>query len=454
MQLQRLDLSDFKCFTEQQLRLAKITLLLGANSSGKSSLVQGILAALQTDMFPIALSANGQFVDLGNFQSISHDRELGADVGISLVFTDDLSEYSISGVFKRGGRTGMPTLGSAVMSDGKFSATISRPVHYNVTWRYAGPRDRLDEMHESDVIKKFYAGLGAVFEGFAAPETREKSGSPSMRFSEFLSREPHTKGRFVLTSRDQFDNPALKLANVTLVTRWNRLSGAVRQFRKGFSYVGAFRLGPQRSYYQVSKGDLKVSPDGKNTVEQISEWHEQKQPQLSQLNRALRKLGLLSSVKTAPLHGGLFEVAVRPTRSRINVALPDVGYGISQLLPVLVADLQLPKGGTLAVSQPEIHLHPSAQAKFADHIVDRAIGDDMRYIIETHSEYFINRLRLQVARGRLRTEDISILYLEKQGDAPKSYDILLLPNGTITGAPRSFFDTYMMDVMSIAMEAK
>jgi len=78
----------------------------------------------------------------------------------------------------------------------------------------------------------------------------------------------------------------------------------------------------------------------------------------------------------------------------------------------------------------------------------------MRYIIETHSEYFLNRIRLQIAKGELSTEDVSVIYLENNGEHTTSHNIRLLSDGRVDGAPKSFFATYMLDVMKIAMEAK
>jgi predicted ATPase len=150
----------------------------------------------------------------------------------------------------------------------------------------------------------------------------------------------------------------------------------------------------------------------------------------------------------------MFELSVRTSKTAVPVSLADVGFGIGQLLPILVADLQLPRGGTLAISQPEIHLHPSVQADIAEYFVNRALSKRSRYIIETHSEYFLNRLRLLVAQGKLSPDDLSILYLSQDGTQIKSHKIKFNPDGRIEGAPKDFFQTYMLDVMNIAIEAK
>lgn len=149
----------------------------------------------------------------------------------------------------------------------------------------------------------------------------------------------------------------------------------------------------------------------------------------------LARLRLLSAIRAAKLQDGLFQMKVRPNIRSVPVSLADVGFGIGQLLPILVADLQLPKGGTLAVSQPEIHLHPSVQADLAEHFVRRALGSGNRYIIETHSEYFLNRLRLLIAKEKLSPADLAVVYLSNDGTQTTAYNITFSSNGRIEGAP-------------------
>src|SRR6266481_3365434 len=101
MHLESIVLRHFKCFSETQLPLGKITLLLGANSTGKSSLLYGLLAALQTDQFHLALSANGSLANLGDFSSIAlwHSRDSMIDV--DLTFGDHyLGQVKMNGSFK------------------------------------------------------------------------------------------------------------------------------------------------------------------------------------------------------------------------------------------------------------------------------------------------------------------------------------------------------------------
>src|SRR5213075_2464533 len=108
----------------------------------------------------------------------------------------------------------------------------------------------------------------------------------------------------------------------------------------------------------------------------------------------------------------------------IDSALPDVGFGVSQFLPLLVADLQLGKHSTFMTSQPEIHLHPRIQAEYVNHLVQSAKSNDKRYVIETHSEYLLNRFRLLITKGKIKPEDVAVYYLTRSGAHVCNYRLI------------------------------
>jgi predicted ATP-dependent endonuclease of OLD family len=88
MAINRISLKNFRCFREVDVNLSKITLLTGANSSGKSSLLYGLLVALQSKDFPFYLSPNGQYVNMGDFEELSfnhlRDNIIGIDISLDI----------------------------------------------------------------------------------------------------------------------------------------------------------------------------------------------------------------------------------------------------------------------------------------------------------------------------------------------------------------------------------
>jgi hypothetical protein len=453
MYLDRLSLKNFKCFSDQELTLSKITLLLGANSTGKSTLIYSLLAALQSDQFPLTLSANGALVTLGDFRAISYLHRPDHHVTIGLMFGGhQLGVISFRGIFESSPKTGMPQMTESELGSPTLSLKVTKDDKYKADWKYDNTRDPLQKMRESSSFKKLFQAFAEISKELSK---KNKQGlAAEQPYIEDFFGIPPENGSFSFASPSEFFKRLGSPRYVRLGPHLALLTNSLVEFQRGFNYLGSFRLEPQRTYYQVSKGNLKVERNGTNYIEQINAWEEKKASELNQLKRSLRSLGLLSNIRTTRLRSGMFELSVRTSKTAVPVSLADVGFGIGQLLPILVADLQLPRGGTLAISQPEIHLHPSVQADIAEYFVNRALSKRSRYIIETHSEYFLNRLRLLVAQGKLSPDDLSILYLSQDGTQIKSHKIKFNPDGRIEGAPKDFFQTYMLDVMNIAIEAK
>jgi len=107
----------------------------------------------------------------------------------------------------------------------------------------------------------------------------------------------------------------------------------------------------------------------------------------------------------------------------------------------------------LVLAQPEIHLHPNAQAALADYFVQQVAKTQKQYIIETHSEYLLNRIRLAIVKGEIDPSWVSLYYFENSVDGSMTYPIELMTDGEVRNAPQGFFDTYMIDTMNIALYA-
>ena len=164
-------------------------------------------------------------------------------------------------------------------------------------------------------------------------------------------------------------------------------------------------------------------------------------------------LGLFSDIKVKR-HGKQmsdpFQLQVK-VRSGSHANIKDVGYGISQSLPILV-DVLAPEGRgrrlgrrssrAFLLQQPEVHLHPRGQAELASLFVESFKKSRNQFLIETHSDYMIDRVRISVRKQILKADDVSILYFEPKGNAVTIYNMTLDDYGNLQGAPpgyRSFF---------------
>ena len=126
--------------------------------------------------------------------------------------------------------------------------------------------------------------------------------------------------------------------------------------------------------------------------------------------------------------------------------LIDVGYGISQVLPTLTEMFRDNGPSTFLLQQPEVHLHPSAQAALGTLFCQIAAGGK-QLVVETHSDYLIDRVRMDVRDGTtdLQPEDVSILYFEPGDLDVKIHSIRIDEMGNVLNAPHSYGEFFMAE---------
>jgi predicted ATPase len=159
------------------------------------------------------------------------------------------------------------------------------------------------------------------------------------------------------------------------------------------------------------------------------------------LSRFGKACGLFDSVTVRrPLgkkESDPFQIQIRVSGPAFN--LIDVGYGVSQVLPILVDSLMGEKGQMFLMQQPEVHLHPRAQAELGTFLAELVKRDQKSFVIETHSDYLIERLRLDIRdRVGLRPEDVLILYFQRGPKGVKIHPIRIDEQGNVVGAPRGY----------------
>ena len=161
--------------------------------------------------------------------------------------------------------------------------------------------------------------------------------------------------------------------------------------------------------------------------------------------------GMFSAVKVKALGRRVsapFQLEVKTAGAMANIA--DVGYGVSQALPLLtqiIRETQLKNWGTFLLQQPEIHLHPQAQAALGTFLVHAARKDGHAFLIETHSDFIVDRVCTHVAKGEIAADDVALLYFEKQksGGAVKIHRIELNRNGEPVAVPKGYRDFFLRE---------
>lgn len=434
--LQDIKLSNFKCFDDtQRLELGKLTLLTGANSTGKSSLMYGILGALQTQDFPFVLSPNGGYVQLGNFLEMvfKHDGKKCLGMSFTLIDTENERKLQVETVW---------TCSSAGNPQIKECHCISG--YYNLDIKST---DQDIMVFDLDVSPK--ESDDDVKDLLSYVSSKYPSDAEIVKFLKYANQESHIHNQVFDVSANTPDEIKYPLLFVMQDVR-----AFIRKYDESVNYISSYRQPARRIYTEEPVASGKIATSGEGFINELLKWKDdEKQDRFHMFVDSMKSIGLLSEVNPERLGAGQFKVGVKVHDGDEMVNLWDVGFGISQTMPIIIGDIELGDNSTLYISQPEVHLHPKAQAKFGDYLV-RQMNNGKRYVIESHSEYLMNRLRLSIVKGVVAEEDVKVYYMSQNMGKTIIHEVKFKKNGQIEGAPQDFFDTYMIDVMDIAMNAE
>ena len=138
---------------------------------------------------------------------------------------------------------------------------------------------------------------------------------------------------------------------------------------------------------------------------------------------------------------------IRVKLSGLDANLIDVGYGVSQILPILVDAIRSHRHQMFLMQQPEVHLHPRAQAELGTLLGHLSRKDHKRFVVETHSDYLIDRVCLDIRdkNNGLTPDDVVILYFEKKKRWVKIHPIRIDEAGNIQDVPKGYRDFFLRE---------
>ena len=450
--LKELRIQNFKGWKDTgTIRLAPISLFFGANSSGKSSIGQFLIMLKQTVesadrkavFYP---GGKNSAVQLGSYQEMVFHRDpknrIAFDYRWSLMdcleFKDPLTSQTFSG------------------NELDFSAEV----------------ELIDSMKNLPQIAEFkYRLLNNNTQSLSITFSRKSNKSEYTASAEQYNLvrkqqrpwEPKDTVRF-------YGFPDEVVAYYQNAEFAQSLNLAHEKLFGSIYYLGPLRTKAERLYTWGGITPESVGFAGENTIAAILAARDRKislgykrpaKPFEEIIALKLKEMGLIEEFKVNPISQQRqdYEVKVRTKGSEDWVNLPDVGFGISQVLPVLVQCFYAPAGSIILMEQPEIHLHPSAQSALADVMIDvinsRENGKDrnIQLVIETHSEHFLRRLQRRIAEDFISQEKVSV-YFANLTKTPATLDPLQIDMfGNIKNWPENFFGDEMGDITAQAKAA-
>jgi len=365
----RLQFEGIRCFVKQQdVPIRPVTLLVGENSSGKTTFLAicRIAHAIATGAVP---GFNDPPFSLGAYEQVasrSNGRGRPAtsfSVGIGL---DKPEHCSLRATFVES--LGQPELALLLLTAGRLRHQIAPEARGSPLLPYPAPAGPLRQAAE--------AILQALIRTYAFAPIRT---SPKRTYDP-VAALPDPEGSHV---------PMLlaALARSAAAKGWSAMQAALADFGVRSGLFDAIEV--------INKGKKESDP---------------------------------------------FQIGVKSAGGAFN--LIDVGYGVSQVLPILVDTTRRGVGQqTSLLQQPEVHLHPRAQAELGSFFARQA-DHKRRFVIETHSDHLIDRIRMEVRRKTLGPGDVALLYFERGKKGATIHHLELDKQGSITNAPpgyRQFF---------------
>ena len=249
-----------------------------------------------------------------------------------------------------------------------------------------------------------------------------------------------------------------RLSRLGFRTVFEVLQTDILRMFNAIEYLGPLRSYPERFYLIRGGAATSVGTRGENTPQVLFRGSEDTQ---AQINTWFKTFEIPYSLKLKPLGdevtGEIVAMHLSDSRNRVQVAPSDVGFGIGQLLPILVQGV-ISKAQTLCVEQPEIHLHPRLQACLADFFIataglGRAKQPDrsVQWITETHSEALMLRLQRRIREGAIKPDAVSVLYVWPSPEGTSHVMKLRLDeNGDFIDAwPDGFFEDSYNEVFAV-----
>lgn len=223
-------------------------------------------------------------------------------------------------------------------------------------------------------------------------------------------------------------------------------------FASDLTWIAPIRSKPKRTYDEYK---LSFTPEGDHTPYLIRRLVGRKGRAatrfLSFIEKTGKESGLFDSIKVKTFgKGSDSPFAVDVIIGGKELRIVNTGYGISQSLPVIVELIAREKGTWYAIQQPEVHLHPRAQAALGDLFFQLALEEDKRFLIETHSDFIIDRYRLNHRKNKSTNLHSQVLFFERTQTGNRVHTIGINDNGEYSeDQPQAFRDFFVREQLSL-----
>ena len=424
MNITQFTMEEVRCFSDRQtLEIRPLTFLVGENSTGKTTAL-GCFHVLANYLRDNRLDFNADPYSMGIFKDVVRNSRPKAKT-FKLGFTTEIAEWIVEFAEKTGAIE--PTVSSAKL---KFS---DGEIVFKIRDGSAERQNRLaafEKKHNCYEINYGHEG----FDLFLERPNFCLLGSRSVRFL-----KGDSKGKTALAN--------------FLKTHENSERPLNRPWDIG-SHLSVFSTSPIRSRPKRTYDPTKEfnDPEGGDVPMFLMRVRATQQKRWEKLKTQLvefgKSSGLFQNIEIKNFGrslGGPFQLRFKVKGPSANIV--DVGYGVSQILPILVHILNsdIDEMTYFLLQQPEVHLHPRVQAELSSLMVKLANDSNRSFIVETHSDYMIDRARIEIRRGNIKPEDVSLIYFEPKGNILKGHNISFDKMANMEGVPPHFREFFLKE---------
>ncbi|MCY4403608.1 MAG: DUF3696 domain-containing protein [Candidatus Poribacteria bacterium] len=420
-------MKNFKSWEDSKyIKLGSLSGFFGANNSGKSSLFQMLLLLKQTTEYSdneeiIFFGDNTSYVNLGNFREVIHGHKLVDP----LCFEFECKQTHSQSLFK-------------IPEDG--SGWEQKIVQFAYEGIFRHDKGQL-------IVEKLSYGpsLGGVAEIVC------NEGKISFPRRNSVERSIQLKNCYGMCSSGEVESI-------------NLLQKYITAFEDMFShvfYLGPIRAHPQRNYHWEGSHHKDIGKFGEKTINALLsaridrktiQYEEEEKSIEERISDWLREMDLAYTFlleRNETSNGKDYEIRIQQKAYGPKIAFTDMGYGLSQFLPVLVLCYYAPEGSTLILEQPGIHLHPKLQSQLADLLIEVVNERNLQVLVESHSEHLLTRLQLRIAEEKISNDQTALYFCQNENGTSNIIPLKLDEFGNISNWPENFFGDEMGDLFAM-----
>lgn len=420
---------NFRCFTRSDpVEIRPITLLIGENSAGKTSFLAGLRVIFEGFSGRSQNIFNQEPFFLGGFEEIAHRRGVRrAALQFEMLVNNPEDKTSHQFTFTRGAP-------QPALSAYKFTWANNDSVALTLS------EDRPKLTFE---FKDVAGGLMPPVDLF--DNEREFPPSEFLRtnltFLPILIQQLRYRARAV--GRDERGSNIFPLPEERIEKLAQRFHTSMGHLQKNVFASAPVRTQPYRTY---TPSEVTASSEGDQVPLELARAKLRSPEMWREIQQNLasfgRDSGLFTNIDIRQFGKSdidPFQVLVRLGKDQRN--LVDVGYGISQVLPIIYPIQMSSKYNAFLLQQPEVHLHPRAQAELGSLFATRIHRNKQRpvtFVIETHSDYIIDRIRIMIMTGVIDPKDVTLVFFERHEHDCITVNLFLDNNGEIINVPDNF----------------